>query len=63
MAFEPEDGDLFFGREEVVDAVLDRLLDERLHGRGRGVGEREVVARPRRARPGVRPGARRVESW
>jgi WD40 repeat protein/tRNA A-37 threonylcarbamoyl transferase component Bud32 len=27
MAFQAEDGDLFFGRELVVDAVLERLLD------------------------------------
>ena len=27
MAFRPEDGDLFFGREEVVASILERLLD------------------------------------
>ena len=27
MAFRPEDGDVFFGREEVVASVLDRLLE------------------------------------
>ena len=27
MAFRSEDGDLFFGREEVVASILDRLLD------------------------------------
>jgi WD40 repeat protein/tRNA A-37 threonylcarbamoyl transferase component Bud32 len=29
MAFRSEDGDLFFGREEVVTSILDRLLDGR----------------------------------
>ena len=27
MAFRPDDGDLFFGREEVVASILDRVLD------------------------------------
>ena len=59
MAFRAEDGDLFFGREEVV-AIDSRAAPRgRLHGRGRGVGEREVVARPGRARPGLPPSARR----
>ena len=59
MAFQPEDGDLFFGREEVVAAHPRAAPRRRLHGRGRSVGEREVVPRPRRPRPGVPPSARR----
>ena len=60
MAFQPEDGDLFFGREEVVATTSSTGSSRRLHGRGRRVGEREVVARPGRARPGVRRARERL---
>ena len=48
--FRPEDADLFFGREETVERCLELFRTRALRRRRRRVGERQDVARPRRAR-------------
>ena len=49
-SFGSDDADLFFGREEVVARCLELFADRALRRRGRGVGQRQVVAGPRRDR-------------
>ena len=60
MAFRSEDGDLFFGREEVVASILDRLLDGGFMAvvGASGSGKSSLVRAG--ARSGVPPGARRA---
>ena len=56
LRFEPEDADLFFGREQLVADVLSRLSTDRLVVVLGGVWEREVVDGARRRRRRVAPG-------
>ena len=72
LAFEPEDREFFFGREEVVEDLLGRLAPRPARGRGRRIGKRQVLGAARRphrrgrcgrgrrdrARPPAHPGSR-----
>ncbi len=50
-AFREEDADLFFGREEDVSRLVERLRGHAVPGRPRRLGERQELARRGRARP------------
>ncbi len=56
--FHEDEEYLFFGRENQVDAMVDKLAQHALSGRGRHLGQRQILPGQLRAAPGL---ARRLD--